>query len=73
MSKAGFASIAAFLLFAAGGLALFFLMPSWLLGMAAFLVMGLAGTYAASRLFNRLATPEEKRLDLEDRVRNSDL
>lgn len=73
MSKAGFASIAVFLIFALGGLALFFLVPSWALGVCAFLLMGMIGSVVASRVFNRLATPEEKRRDLEDRVRNSDL
>jgi hypothetical protein len=73
MSKAGYASIAAFLLFALGGLALFFLIRPWLLGAAAFLLMGMIGSVVASRLFARYATAEEKRQDLEDRVRNGDL
>ena len=73
MSKAGFYSLVTFLLFATGGLALFFLVHPWLLGAAAFLVAGMIGSVVASRIFNRLATPDEKRQDLEDRVRNSDL
>lgn len=73
MSKAGLYSIVIFLLFALGGLVLFFVIQPWLLGIAAFLFMGMIGSVAASRLFARLATPEEKRQDLEDRVRNSDL
>lgn len=73
MSKAGYTSIAAFLLFALGGLALFFLIRPWILGAAGFLLMGMIGSVAASRLFARYASPEEKRQDLEDRVRNSDL
>lgn len=73
MSKAGTTSIAAFLLFALGGLALFFLIRPWILGAAAFLLMGMIGSVVASRLFARYATQEEKRQDLEDRVRNSDL
>lgn len=73
MSKAGITSIAAFLLFALVGLALFFLIRPWLLGVAAFMVMAMIGSVVASRLFARFATQEEKRQDLEDRVRNSDL
>jgi hypothetical protein len=71
VSKAGFISIAVFLLFALAGLALFFLVPSWLLGVAAFTAMGMSGSVVASRVFNRLATPEEKLQDLEDRARNA--
>jgi hypothetical protein len=56
-----------------GGLALFFLVRPWILGAAAFVAMAMTGSVVASRLFTRLATPEEKRQDLEDRVRNSDL
>ena len=73
VSKAGYTSIIVFLLFTLIGLALFFLLRPWLLGAAAFLVMGMIGSVAASRLFARYATPEEKRQDLEDRVRNGDL
>jgi len=73
VSKAGTTSIAAFLLFALGGLALFFIVRPWLLGVAGFLLMAMIGSEVASRLFARYATPEEKRQDLEDRVRNSDL
>jgi Na+/glutamate symporter len=73
MSKAGIYSLAVFLAFALGGLALFFLVQPWLLGVAAFVAAGMIGSIVASRVFNRLATPEEKRQDLEDRVRNSDL
>jgi len=73
VSKAGTTSIAAFLLFALGGLALFFFIDPWILGAAAFLLMGMIGSVVASRLFTRYATLEEKRQDLEDRVRNSDL
>ena len=73
MSKAGYTSIAAFLLFALGGLALFFLIRPWILGAAAFLLMGMIGSVVASRLFARYATQEEKRQELEDRVRNCDL
>jgi len=73
MSKAGALSLAVFAAFALGGLALFFLVHPWLLGAAAFLLMGMIGSVAASRVFGRLATPEEKRQDLEDRVRGGDL
>lgn len=70
MRKAGLYSL---VLFALGGLALFFLVRPWILGAAAFLLTGMIGCVIASRVFNRLATPDEKRQDLEDRVRNSDL
>ena len=73
MSKAGVYSLAVFLAFALGGLVLFFLVQSWLLGIAAFALMAMIGSVAASRVFNRLATQEEKLQDLKDRVRNSDL
>jgi hypothetical protein len=73
MSKAGIFSLAVFLAFALGGLVLFFLIHPWVLGAIAFLFMGLTGMLVASRVFNRFAAPEEKRRDLEDRVRNSDL
>jgi ABC-type antimicrobial peptide transport system permease subunit len=73
MSKAGYTSIAAFLVFALCGLALFFLLRPWLVGVAAFLVTGMIGSLVASRLFARYATAEEKRQDLEVRVRNPDL
>jgi hypothetical protein len=62
-----------FLLFAACGLVLFFSVRPMALGIAAFLVAGMIGSSIASRVFARLATQEEKRRDLEDRVRNSDL
>jgi uncharacterized membrane protein YfcA len=71
--KASLLSVAVFLLFAGAGLGLAALLqPPWL-GAAAFLAMGLIGSLASARIFNRLATPEEKRRELEDRVRNSDL
>ena len=72
MNKAGCLSIAVFLAFAAAGLALFAYLRSFFLGVAAFVILGLMGSLIASRLFNRLATQDEKRRDLEDRVRNSD-
>jgi hypothetical protein len=73
MSRAAFGSLIVFLLFATGGLALFFFIRPVILGIAAFLVMGMTGGSLASRVFTQLATPEDKRRDLEDRVRNSDL
>jgi membrane protein implicated in regulation of membrane protease activity len=73
MSKAGIFSLATFLAFALGGLALFFLAQPWLLGVSAFAAMGTISSVIASRVFNRIATPEEKRQELEDRVRNADL
>jgi hypothetical protein len=73
VSKAGYTSIAAFLLFALGGLALLFLVRPWSLGAAAFVAAAMIGILVASRLFARYATPAEKRSELEDRVRNFDL
>jgi len=73
MSKAGLLSMAVFLAFGLCGLALFALLRPFFLGVAAFVILGLAGSLFASRLFDRLATLEEKRRELEDRVRNSDL
>jgi hypothetical protein len=73
MSKAGLASIAVFLAFALCGLALFALLRPFFLGVAAFVILGLMGSLIASHLFNQLATRDEKRRELEDRVRNSDL
>ena len=73
MSRAAFSSMIVFLLFAACALAMFFFIRPAILGIASFLVMGMTGGSLASRVFARLATPEEKRRDLEDRVRNSGL
>ena len=73
MSRAAFSSLLVFLLVAACGLALFFLIRPVILGITAFLVMGMTGGSLAGRVFARLASPEERRRDLEDRVRNSDL
>ena len=73
MSKAGCLSIAVFLVFAAAGLALFEFLHPFFLGVTAFVILGLMGSLVASRLFNRLAAENEKRQEMEDRVRNSDL
>ena len=70
MSKAGLGSAIVFLLFGAAGLALAAMIrPLWL-DVAAFLFMGITGSLIAGRLFYRYDTLEEKRRDLEDRVRN---
>ena len=72
MSKAGLGSAIVFLLFGAAGLALAAMVrPLWL-GVVGFLFMAISGSLIASRLFDRYATLEEKRRDLEDRVRNPD-
>jgi hypothetical protein len=73
MSRASLCSVAAFLAFGAGGLVLFFVLKPFFLGLGAFAVMGLAAGVVAGRLFDRLASPEEKKREMEDRVRNSDL
>ena len=73
MSKAAVFSIAVFLAFAAAGLALFEFLRPFFLGVTAFVILGLMGSLAASRLFNWLATRHERQRELEDRVKNSDL
>jgi hypothetical protein len=73
MSKAHLASLAAFLAFALAGIAGFFWAEWIVTGIGLFLGAGLAGSIVAAKLFDRLATPDEKRQDLEDRVRNQDL
>jgi hypothetical protein len=50
-------------------MAWFVLLPSWTAWVAA-LVIVLAGFVLAERIFRGLATPEQIRADLEDRVRN---
>ena len=42
-------------------------------GGVAFAFTAMAGCFASEILFRALATPEERRLDLEDRVRNPPL
>lgn len=73
MSKAHLASLAAFLAFAFAGTAGFFWADRVLIGIGLFLGSGLVGSIVAARLFDRLATGDEKRRDLEERVRNQDL
>ena len=73
MSKAHLARTLVFLIFAAGGLVLFFNAQRWWVGSAQFVCAGIIGGLISEWLFKRLATPEEKRRDLEDRVRNSDI
>lgn len=72
MSKAHLVRTVVFLAFAAGGLILFFMAGKWWVGSAQFVAAGIVGGLISEWLFRRLATPDEKRLDLEDRVRNSD-
>jgi len=70
MSRAHLASLAAFGLFAAAGLGGFLLAPSWLAGAGIFAGCGLIGMILAALLFARLATLDEKRRDLEDRLQD---
>jgi hypothetical protein len=72
MSKAHLVSMAVFLLAAIGGLWLAATTHSELGAIGTFVVVSLAGAIVAGRLFDWLATPEEKRRDLEDRVRHPD-
>ncbi|RWA74882.1 hypothetical protein [Mesorhizobium sp.] len=53
---------------ALAGVADFTLRSYWTWGAAILIVV--AGSLLAEYTFNRLASPEEKRRDLEDRVRN---
>jgi hypothetical protein len=73
VSKAHLARTLAFLAFAAGGLGLFLTANAWWAGLALFLCAGSIGGVISEWLFRRLATLDEKRRDLEDRVRNSDI
>jgi uncharacterized membrane protein YeaQ/YmgE (transglycosylase-associated protein family) len=73
MSKAHLVSLVTFLLFAIAGLGLGVAFKSPLGAIGTFVIVGLVGAVIAGRLFDWLATPEEKQRDLEDRVRNSDL
>jgi hypothetical protein len=52
-----------------GLIALFVLWPGWTAWAAAAVIV-LGGFILAERVFRRLATPEQIREDLEDRVRN---
>ena len=70
MSKAHWARLLIGLLGGALALyALLMLQPLWL-GIAVFAVAMVVSSSAASAAFGRLATPDEVRADLEDRVRN---
>jgi hypothetical protein len=73
MSKANLVSIVTFLLFAAAALWLAGTTHSPLGPIGTFVVVSLAGAIIAGRLFAWLATPEEKKRDLEERVRNPDI
>ncbi|RXF68533.1 hypothetical protein [Hansschlegelia zhihuaiae] len=73
MSRARLASFAVFVVAAVAGLVAFAAADSVALAFGAFFAIGLVGMWLAGRVFDRLATPEERRSDLEDRVRNPDL
>ena len=68
MSKAHLCSILVFMAFQLAALAAFAT-----LGGFAFAFVAMAGCLASAIVFNRLASPEERRRDLEDRVRNPPL
>ncbi len=72
MSRAHLASLLIFLAIALAGLAAFFAIRPAALAIAAFLAVGLVGSWLAGKAYDRLSTPEERRADLEDRVRNPD-
>lgn len=73
MSKAHLARTIVFLPFAIGGLWLFLTAGHWWIGLALFLGAGVVGGLISEWLFRRLATRDEKRRDIEDRVQNSDV
>lgn len=54
---------------AAGVAALAVVTPVWL-GVGVMLALWLIGGVLSERIFRRIATPEEVRADLEERVRN---
>lgn len=69
MSRAGVIRVAGFVVPAAGALFVLFATADWrLFGLAliAVIIIGIPVEYA----YRRVATPEEQRRDLEDRVRN---
>jgi hypothetical protein len=62
--------IAIWLAFAVVGMLAYMFIPfEWVATLIAVLCF-LSGSLLSALMFNRLATPEEKRLDLEDRIRN---
>jgi CHASE2 domain-containing sensor protein len=64
--------LASFLAFGAAAVCAYLFLRPAVLGLGVFFALGLAGMYVSARLFDRLATPREKRQDLEDRRRNID-
>ena len=72
MSRPHFISLAIWAAFAAIGVGAYLLVPMFWAGAAIAVLCFLAGSLLSAMMFNRLATPEERRLDLEDRVRNQD-
>ncbi|MBL8583476.1 MAG: hypothetical protein JNL61_14790 [Rhizobiaceae bacterium] len=66
-------SVALFLAFGVAAVSAYLWLRPPAVGIAAFLLIGVLGLWLAGRVFDRLATPEERRADLEDRVRNPDL
>jgi hypothetical protein len=69
VTLASFVRLLGFLIQAAIALLLFMSRPGWLavlLGVIAIIAVGII----SERLYRRLASPEEQRQDLEDRVRN---
>lgn len=70
--RARLASLAVFLACGMAGMAAYLWLRPAALGLGAFVLLGLAGLWISGRVFDRLATPEQRRADLEERVRNSD-
>jgi membrane protein implicated in regulation of membrane protease activity len=71
--RARLASLAAFFAFGLAAIAAYLWLRPAAVGIAAFAVLGIAGLWLSVRVFDRLASPEQRRADLEDRVRNPDL
>jgi hypothetical protein len=69
MSQARAASLATFAVLATAAVAVFLSVPATL-GWAAGLALGVAAIVVPGRMFDRLATAEERRRDLEERARS---
>jgi hypothetical protein len=70
--KAQAARFAIWACFAALAVLVWFKVDGWASWLALIVIPAIGGTFA-ERIFRRLATPEEIRADLEDRVRNPPL
>lgn len=72
MSKASLAALGIFVASAIAALVLASLAETALGAFGIFFGIALVGSIVSERVFRRLASPQELREELEDRVRNSD-